>query len=358
MIDRLPRVNPAGPKNFRASNPRQPDPRPTHPPRAAGFVRVPHDVTASVQLSDRAFRAWVALQKWTWKGDQPSNRQLAEACGGWSVAKAKRALGELEAAGFIARVVAIRDGRTVRERIELRGETPPPEAPGSTRPPAGDDPPPRRNPTRPRGSDPSPSEERSLSKIGKDPQEGFAPTTTISEMPGGIARPVETNSRAILSPPVSGLTDGQEAFLAGLGAEERARFDALPSATRAKHLEMLRFGGDPAILAHILATLRPPRPRSPIPTPEDPVPRLLESLASGNPNAPMAMAGRLAREFGDRSSYRYYLGKCDEVLTGHRAVESLESAYRQAIGPKAKSPAKVFTHAVKVWDARHGASRL
>ena len=70
----------------------------------------------------------------------------------------------------------------------------------------------------------------------------------------------------------------------------------------------------------------------------------------------MAMAGRLAREFGDRGSYRFYLGKCDEVLTGRRAVESLESAYRQATGPKAKSSAKVFMHAVKAWDAQHGAS--
>src|SRR5437899_3057922 len=58
MIDRPPRVNPAGPKILRAPNPRTPDHCPSHPPRVAGFVRVPHDVTASGQLSDRAFRAW------------------------------------------------------------------------------------------------------------------------------------------------------------------------------------------------------------------------------------------------------------------------------------------------------------
>jgi hypothetical protein len=357
IAERPPRVNPAGPKKICAPESRPPDPSPPAPPKVVGFVRVPHDLTASGQLSDRAFRALVALQRWTWRGQQPTNHQLAQACGGWSVSKAKRALGELEAAGHITRVVAVRDGRKVRERIDVHGASPSPAAPEVNRPSAETGPPPGPALPRPGGPVLNRSED-SLSKIGEDSQEAEkAPTTTMLEKAPGTARQTETVPRAI-SPalPSPGLTEGQAAFLVGLGSEERARFEALPGATRAKHLEMLRHGGDAVILAHVMATLRPPAPQSPIPTPEDPVPRLLESLASGNPNAPMAMAGRLAREFGDRGSYRFYLGTCDEVLTGQRAVESLESAYRQATGPKAKSPAKVFTHAVNTWDAQHGAS--
>jgi hypothetical protein len=271
--------------------------------------------------------------------------------------KAKRALGELEAAGLITRVLAVRDGRKVREGIEVHGSNPVSAAPDLDHPRSARDPSPGPALPRPGGLVLSRSEDR-CRKTAEDPQgEEIARTTTTTDQEA--ARRTETAPSFPPPRPVpSGLTEGQAAFLAGLGAEERARFEALPATTRAKHLEMLRFGGDAVILAHVMATLRPPRPRAPIPTPEDPVPNLLEALASGNPNAPMAMAGRLAREFSDRASYRFYLGKCDEVLTGQRAIESLESAYLQATGPKAKSAAKVFVHAVKAWDAQHGAGLM
>ena len=147
-------------------------------------------------------------------------------------------------------------------------------------------------------------------------------------------------------------------FLAALGAEERARFDALPAPTRAKHLEMLRHGGDPVILAHVMATLRPPRPRSPIPTPEDPVRGLLESLASGIRTPRWPWPAGLAREFGDRGSYRYYSRSLRRGGAGQSCDR--ESRIRVPAGdePEGEVGGESFVHAVKVWDARHGASQM
>jgi hypothetical protein len=311
---------------------------------------VPHDVTASTGLSDRAFRAWVALQKWTWRGQQPTNLQLAQACGGWSLSKAKRALAELEAAGLIARVVGIHDGRTVRERIDLRGALPSPDAPGVTRPQAGNDPSPRPDPTRPGGSNLTPSE-RSWSKIGQDPQEEIVPTTTIPEQTEAIVQPRERISQTI--PPLApspGLTEGQATFLAGLGPDERARFDALAEKTRMHLLRGFRFGADPVAQREASRILAPPKPRTPLASADDPPATILAALVSGDHGADLAFAGRLAREFGDHKSFKYYVSRAREVLTGDRAIGSLESAYRQACGPKAKDPGKVFTHALKTWD--------
>lgn len=89
-------------------------------------------------------------------------------------------------------------------------------------------------------------------------------------------------------------------------------------------------------------------------TPESPVGSLLEALAAGDPNAPMALASRLAREFSDPGSYRYYSRVCGEAWSGGRELASLESAYRQAVGPKARNAGKVFAHALKAWDVQNG----
>jgi hypothetical protein len=67
-------------------------------PKRRGFTMIPHAATAVPGMSDAAFRAWVALDRWAWSGKYPSNAQLAAACG-WvtekgapSAIKAKRAL--------------------------------------------------------------------------------------------------------------------------------------------------------------------------------------------------------------------------------------------------------------------------
>jgi hypothetical protein len=154
------------------------------------------------------------------------------------------------------------------------------------------------------------------------------------------------------------LTEGQRAFLAGLTAAERERFEALPAKVRAKHLQMFSAGGDEVIRRHVLATLQPPRPRSAIPTPEDDVATLLAAVAEGrSPNAALSLAGRLARELGDHKSFRYYLAKAEEAAVGKRPLESLADAYRQSRHPQAKNPAALFVHALGAWDNRSRAGQ-
>jgi len=76
-----------------------------------GFVAVPHLATALPGMTDAAFRAWVALDQWAFRGAFPTNAELAQACGWFSPTtaepaawKAKRALAELERLGLVRRL--------------------------------------------------------------------------------------------------------------------------------------------------------------------------------------------------------------------------------------------------------------
>lgn len=91
----------------------------------AGYVVVPHDATGDQRMSNAAFRAWLALERWTYRGDYPTNAELASACGwfsadgrpaGW---RAKRALIELERLGLVRRRTERPDGHWVRAGIEV-----------------------------------------------------------------------------------------------------------------------------------------------------------------------------------------------------------------------------------------------
>jgi hypothetical protein len=344
-------------------------PPPTAAAKVAGFAQVPHELTARPGLSDAAFRAWTALQRWAWRGAQPSNAELALACG-WitragspSISKAKRALRELEDARLIERVVTVRDGRTVRERIRIHG-TPdrPASGPGAARPRAIPAPGGGSDLTRGGGPNPAPSETRSRKTVQELPRigagEGDQGTTTKG------TSPVAPSPAAVppTPPQVTGikpaLTVGQRAFLASLTAAERERFDALPVKARGKHLAMFTAGGDETIRRHVLATLKPPRERGAIPTPEDDVPTLLAAVGEGrSPNAALSLAGRLARELGDHKSFRYYLARAEEAATGKRPLESLADAYRQSRNPRAKNPGALFVHALGAWDNRSRAGQ-
>ncbi len=77
-------------------------------------------------MSDAAFRAWVALDRWAWRGAFPTNGQLAAACG-WltkdgrtSALKAKRAVRALEGLGIARRRTACVGGTYRREGIDVR----------------------------------------------------------------------------------------------------------------------------------------------------------------------------------------------------------------------------------------------
>src|SRR3954454_18311408 len=102
-----------------------------HDAATEGYARVAHRNTAArgpkgEKMSDAAFRAWVALDRWAWKDECPTNAEIAVACdwfdesGKPAAWKAKRALRELEAIGKAKRVTAKSEiGFHQREAIKL-----------------------------------------------------------------------------------------------------------------------------------------------------------------------------------------------------------------------------------------------
>jgi hypothetical protein len=81
-----------------------------------------------------------------------------------------------------------------------------------------------------------------------------------------------------------------------------------------------------------------PRPR-----PEAPE-TLLEVLdrIREDPSFPALAASELATEFQDHKSYSGFKARCEEAYLGELPVERLLSAYKQAMGPRAKNPGAIF----------------
>jgi hypothetical protein len=75
-----------------------------------GFARVSNAAIARRDLSDAAFRAWVALDQWTFRGEFPTNTQWARACGWFqpngreATRRIQRVLAELVKLGLVKRV--------------------------------------------------------------------------------------------------------------------------------------------------------------------------------------------------------------------------------------------------------------
>ncbi len=76
-----------------------------------GFAAVPHACTSLPGMSDAAFRAWVAIDRWAFRNSFPSNADLARACGWLSASngvpaawKAVKAIRELESLGLVQRL--------------------------------------------------------------------------------------------------------------------------------------------------------------------------------------------------------------------------------------------------------------
>ena len=127
-----------------------------------------------------------------------------------------------------------------------------------------------------------------------------------------------------------------------LTAEQQARLEALPAATRDQVLIWLATG-DPILVAEAQKRLAPPRPR-----PEAPktLPEVLGRIRE-DPSFPALAADWLASALQDRKSYSGFKARCEEAWRGELAVDRLVSAYEQASGPKAKNPGAIFMVAVK-----------
>lgn len=93
---------------------------------SVGFARVSNAAVGRRDLSDAAKVAWIALDQWTFKGEFPSNGQLAAACGWFNADgtptywKARRALEELERRGLVKRIMGTGEkGRHRRHGLEV-----------------------------------------------------------------------------------------------------------------------------------------------------------------------------------------------------------------------------------------------
>ncbi|MGE5754519.1 MAG: hypothetical protein ACM35G_02205 [Planctomycetaceae bacterium] len=126
-----------------------------------------------------------------------------------------------------------------------------------------------------------------------------------------------------------------------LTAEQQARLEALPAATRDLVLTWL-LSADRILVAEAQKKLVPPRPR-----PEAPrtLPEVLGRIRE-DPSFPALAADWLAKTFDDRKSYSGFKARCEEAWRGELNPDQLVSAYQQAIGPRAKNPGAIFMYAV------------
>jgi hypothetical protein len=127
-----------------------------------------------------------------------------------------------------------------------------------------------------------------------------------------------------------------------LTAEQQARLEALPAATRDLVLTWL-MTGDRILVAEARKKLAPP-PRRPE------APRtLLEMLGRirEDPSYPARAADWLCTTLNDRKSYSGFKSRCEAAWRGDLSPDSLIAAYRQAIGPRVKNPGAIFMTVIK-----------
>ena len=127
-----------------------------------------------------------------------------------------------------------------------------------------------------------------------------------------------------------------------LAPEQQARLAAMPAASRDQVLRWLATG-DPILVAEARSKLVLPRPQ-----PEAPntLPELLGRIRE-NPSYPALAASGLAAVLQDQKSYSGYLRRCEEAWRGELNPDRLLSAYKQAMGPKARNRGAIFMVAVR-----------
>ncbi|HMB03265.1 MAG TPA: hypothetical protein VKP69_05925 [Isosphaeraceae bacterium] len=125
-------------------------------------------------------------------------------------------------------------------------------------------------------------------------------------------------------------------------AEQQARLEALPAATRDLVLTWL-LTGDRILVAEARKKLAPPprRPEAPQTLPE-----VLGRIRE-DPSFPSLAADWLASALQDRKSYSGFKARCEEAWRGELNPARLVSAYDQAMGPKARNRGAIFMVAVR-----------
>jgi hypothetical protein len=182
---------------------------------------------------------------------------------------------------------------------------------------------------------------RSRSSQSESPPELGPPALVIApDAPRGLANPppIEPPQAAPVpttSPPTTGPA-------LPLTAEQQARLEALPAATRDLVLTWL-LTGDPILVAEAKKKLVPPRPR-----PEAPqtLPEVLGRIRE-DPSFPALAADWLCTVLNDRKSYSGFKSRCEAAWRGELSPDQLVSAYQQALGPRAKNPGAIFMVAVR-----------
>jgi hypothetical protein len=143
------------------------------------------------------------------------------------------------------------------------------------------------------------------------------------------------------SPPP--LSSPREAGLAlALTAEQQARLDALPAATRDLVLTWL-LTGDRILVAEAKKKLVPPRPR---PVAPRTLPEVLGRIRE-DPSYPSLAADWLASALQDRKSYGGFKARCEEAWRGELNPTRIISAYEHAISPKARNREAIFMVVVR-----------
>jgi hypothetical protein len=206
--------------------------------------------------------------------------------------------------------------RSPREAV-LGGPMPSPELPAPAFP---------ANPSSPVGrSDPS--------APGDPPVAAQAAPHAIRVVPSG---PPPHRS----PPPLSSPREAGPAL--PLTAEQQARLEALPAATRDLVLTWL-LTGDRILVAEARKKLAPPRPRPAAPRT---LPEVLVRIRE-DPSFPSLAADWLASALQDRRSYSGFKARCEEAWRGELEPRRLVAAYEQATGPKARNRGALFMFALR-----------
>lgn len=183
-----------------------------------------------------------------------------------------------------------------------------------------------------------------MAEIGKLSAKPAAPKPVPVEPSAEFAvEPVE------VPPPLEplALTEGQRNFLENLPADRRERFDAMPLKLRDHILSGFAHGPDRAAQTEADRMLAPKAPPRRHLEPEDPMPTILEAMGRRDAEAIPVFVAKMSRHFNDFKSSKYYRSVGKDLVTGQLSIEDVESALRQATGPKSKDGPKVFVHALK-----------
>ena len=362
-------------------------------PRLLGYGQLLNAVIADPRLNDPEKVLLLALQAFHWRGETPTNEQLALQCG-WvskktkrpNATKAKRTLNRLEKAEVVRRDFSSPDGWRKRESIEiLIPIRPAPKyAVGPKRPSPWVQSAPRggANPTRARGSNQLQSEDRVV-KMDEDslktaegsqsldrrrrpePEPPPQPASRESiDVPlaaamehaqqvhslsgeatfygGGAPAPAEA---------VRGYLPEEQAFLDGLPVDLRAKFDRLPLATRddVLHLTRPRNRRPDKALRKLKESAMPGPPR-----PEGP-PRTVLELVQDLPTDPAPDAEQRAAtaiaqtigELGKTATWRFLSGVTRRVRRRELPPEILLDPIRKMVETTPAAPGPYLSRSIK-----------